>query len=146
MVLAAKMDEFGGRGGWIAAMVLAFCLYWPLGLAILAYLAFSGRFRAWRYCGPGRWYNSQDVGQAQQTGCNWNWGGWGGRPGAAQPSGNRAFDEYRAETLRRLEEEQREFEAYLQRLRQARDKAEFDQFMAERRRRNGTPPEPQAEA
>ena len=45
------------------------------------------------------------------------------------------FDEYRAETLRRLEEEQREFVEYLDRLRQAKDKAEFDQFMADRRRR-----------
>ena len=57
-------------------------------------------------------------------------------------SGNRAFDEYRAETLRRLEEEQREFMAFLDRLRHARDKAEFDQFMAERGRppSNGEPP------
>ena len=50
-------------------------------------------------------------------------------------SGNRAFDEYRAEALRRLEEEQREFMAFLDRLRHARDRAEFDQFMAERDRR-----------
>ena len=48
-------------------------------------------------------------------------------------SGNAAFDEYRAETLRRLEEEQKELVAYLERLRRAKDKAEFDQFMAERR-------------
>lgn len=48
-------------------------------------------------------------------------------------SGNRAFDEYREETLRRLEEEAKEFHAFLQRLRHAKDKAEFDQFMAERR-------------
>ena len=50
-------------------------------------------------------------------------------------SGNRAFDEYRTETLRRLEEEQREFHDFLGRLRMAKDKAEFDQFMAERRNR-----------
>jgi hypothetical protein len=57
-------------------------------------------------------------------------------------SGNYAFDEYRAETLRRLEEEQREFIAFLDRLRHAKDKAEFDQFMAEHRRpANG--PQPQ---
>ena len=58
-------------------------------------------------------------------------------------SGNRAFDEYRAETLRRLEEEQREFKEFLDRLRHAKDKAEFDQFMAERGRR---PPGPAASA
>ena len=43
-----------------------------------------------------------------------------------------AFDAYREETLRRLEEEQQDFEAFLQRLREARDKAEFDQFIDER--------------
>ena len=64
-----------------------------------------------------------------------------GAPG----SGNRAFDEYRAETLRRLEEEERQFKEFLDRLRQAKDKAEFDQFMAEMRRgREGQPPTMQA--
>ena len=50
-------------------------------------------------------------------------------------SGNRAFDDYRADTLRRLEDEQREFREFLERLRLAKDKTEFDQFMAERRNR-----------
>ena len=60
-------------------------------------------------------------------------GNWGFRSGPT--SGNHAFDEYRAETLRRLEEEQSEFRAFLDRLRFAKDKAEFDQFMSERRNR-----------
>jgi hypothetical protein len=47
-------------------------------------------------------------------------------------SGNKAFDDYRIETLHRLEEEQREFKEFLTRLRMAKDKDEFDQFMAER--------------
>ena len=46
-------------------------------------------------------------------------------------SGNVAFDEYRQETLRKLDEEQREFHDYLDRLRSAKDRAEFDQFMRE---------------
>jgi hypothetical protein len=50
-------------------------------------------------------------------------------------SGNRAFDDYRAETLKRLEDEQREFQEFLERLRVAKDRAEFDQFMAARRQR-----------
>ena len=54
-------------------------------------------------------------------------------------SGNRAFDDYRSETLKRLEEEQREFKDFLARLRFARDRAEFDQFMAERRSRPSDP-------
>jgi hypothetical protein len=74
------------------------------------------------------------------------WGKWGcggGRHGRARSSGNAAFDDYRAETLRRLEEEQQEFAAYLERLRRARDKAEFDAFMADRRRPQ--PPQEPAE-
>ena len=53
---------------------------------------------------------------------------------AFRSTGNRAFDDYREETLRRLEEEATEFQSFLQRLRHAKDKAEFDQFMAERAR------------
>ncbi len=56
-------------------------------------------------------------------------GNWWGQPS----SGDRAFDEYRAETLRRLQDEQREFKEFLKRLRGARDRAESDQFMNERR-------------
>ena len=44
-------------------------------------------------------------------------------------SGNSAFDAYKADTLRRLEEEQNNFQDFLKRLRDAKDKAEFDQFM-----------------
>ena len=55
-------------------------------------------------------------------------------------SGNRAFDEYRSETLRRLEEEQVEFKNFLDRLRHAKDKEEFDQFMAQHKTRPTPPP------
>jgi len=51
---------------------------------------------------------------------------------AMRSSGNTAFDAYKTETLRRLEEEQENFEAFLKRLREAKDKSEFDQFMDER--------------
>lgn len=51
---------------------------------------------------------------------------------AMRPTGNTAFDAYKADTLRRLEEEQNNFESFLERLRDAKDKAEFDQFMDER--------------
>lgn len=51
-----------------------------------------------------------------------------------QSSGNTAFDAYKAETLKRLQDEQTAFEAFLQRLRDAKDKAEFDQFMDDRNR------------
>ena len=85
--------------------------------------------------GFGHWQNKMDRMQAKMdwmrtrmSGGPWNY---------TPPSGNRAFDEYRTETLRRLEEEQREFREFLDRLRFAKDKAEFDQFMAERRTRGG---------
>jgi hypothetical protein len=61
-------------------------------------------------------------------------------------SGNRAFDEYRMETLRRLEEEQTEFKDFLDRLRHAKDKEEFDQFMAQHRQRPTPPSDGQPQA
>jgi hypothetical protein len=66
----------------------------------------------------------------------WGRGGFrgpDGHRGGFAPTGNRAFDEYRQETLKRLEEEASEFKTFLDRLRHAKDKAEFDQFMADRR-------------
>ena len=73
--------------------------------------------------GFGRW--NEGAGNARQD-------GWL-RP---RSSGNQAFDDHRIATLRRLEEEQREFQQFLQRLRMAKDKAEFDQFINERRGRH----------
>lgn len=64
--------------------------------------------------------------------------------GASATSGNSAFDAYKSETLRRLEEEQVAFESFLQRLRDAKDKQEFDAFMEDRARVAQTPPAPEA--
>ena len=72
-------------------------------------------------------------------------GGFGGGFWGRTPSsGNRAFDEYRSDTLRRLEDEQKEFHDFLDRLRMAKDKAEFDQFMAERGNRSKPEARPQS--
>lgn len=113
--IEAKLDEWG-KGAWIAAMVLGFIVVWPIGLAILFYMIWSGRMGCSR---NKRKHRTQ-----------------------SRPTGNTAFDEYREETLRRLEEEQTAFEAFLGNLRAAKDRAEFDQFMTERRRGNNTAPEP----
>ena len=78
-----------------------------------------------------RMQRKMDWMRSRMSGGPWNY---------APSSGNRAFDEYRADTLRRLEEEQREFREFLDRLRFAKDKTEFDQFMSERRNRPA--PEP----
>jgi hypothetical protein len=72
----------------------------------------------------------QRMGRMQAAAERWGGGGY------QASSGNHAFDEYRAETLRRLEQEQREFMEFLNHLRHAKDKVEFDQFMTERGRRS----------
>ena len=100
-----------GKPAWIVAMVLGFIFAWPIGLAILFYMIWSGRMM----CGRSSW--KRKLGHA-----------------GAGPTGNAAFDDYREETLRRLEEEQSAFVGFLEQLRRAKDKAEFDQFMAERAR------------
>ncbi len=72
---------------------------------------------------------------------------YGGAMSRTSTSGNHAFDEYREATLKRLEDEQREFHGFLDQLRAAKDRAEFDAFMADRRRRDADPhaaPEPPA--
>jgi hypothetical protein len=126
MPIAARIDEFG-KPAWIVLMILGFFAWWPLGLVILAFMIGSGRMGCWNNNGMSRWQDKMDR---MSSKVNW----WGTTPPS---SGNRAFDEYRADTLRRLQEEQREFKEFLQRLRFAKDRAEFDQFMAERRNRPG---------
>ncbi len=134
MGIAARLDDIG-KPAWILLMILGFALYWPLGLAILAFLIGSGRMGCSKH--RGRWRHG-GIEALRDAAAKW-YGGEG-----ASPSGNRAFDEYRAETLRRLEEEQREFREFLDRLRFAKDKVEFDQFLAERRQ-SPQPPAPQPE-
>ncbi len=124
---------FGNRWAWIAIMILGFAAWWPLGLAMLFLLIGSGRMR----CGNGFGRRADRDGARRARAA---WSNFCGD--AARTSGNRAFDEYRAETLRRLEEEQREFATFLERLRFAKDKSEFDAFMTERRQRPESPPEP----
>jgi hypothetical protein len=139
MGLIDRLDDIG-KPAWIGLMILGFIAYWPAGVAILAYLIWSGRMGCWRHGGNGeRWQRRMDrmhdkVERMQQKASRW------AETGRWNSSGNRAFDEYRDETLRRLEEEQREFFEFLDRLRHAKDKAEFDQFMAERGRRGSTGP------
>jgi hypothetical protein len=131
------------RPAAIAFTVLGFIFWWPVGLAMLFYTLGSRRMGCF---GRNRdEYRAQrEAWKAQKA----QWKAWcrGEAPTAAAAagpsSGNHAFDEYKAETLRRLEEEQQEFGSFLERLRFAKDKAEFDQFMAERR---GRPPAPPAD-
>ena len=108
------LDE-RGKPAWIAAMILGFVVFWPAGLAILAYMIWSKRMfnRSCRH--GGHHYRMMHR-------------------NGMRSSGNTAFDSYKTDTLRRLEEEQEAFETFLQRLRDAKDKTEFDAFMDDRAR------------
>lgn len=131
----------------LLAMILGFVVFWPIGLAVLLWKVWqrktgyegdifsfgrekwenSGRW-SWA-CGSGRWASGADP-----------WRGFGS-------TGNLAFDDRRAAELARLEEErqklveaEREFAAFMENLRRARDREEFDRFMNERRSRQGPTP------
>ena len=127
MPIVAKLDELG-KPAWLALMIFGFMVWWPLGLALLIFILGSGRMGASKITVTNPWQGA--AGPMRNPGTWWQ---------PSRSSGNRAFDEYRSETLRRLEDEQREFQEFLTRLRLAKDKTEFDQFMAERRTRSDTP-------
>jgi hypothetical protein len=141
--MVMKLDDIG-KPAWIALMVVSFIVFWPLGLAILAFLIWSGRMgHGWgRGCG---WAGDRREWR-QRFAEHWEQRQGAMRRGGFSPSGNRAFDEYREATLRRLEDEQREFRDFLERLRMAKDRSEFDQFMTERKNRPDTPPAPDSSA
>jgi hypothetical protein len=144
MPITARLDEFG-KPAWIALMILGFFAWWPLGLAILAFIIGSGRMGCWNQHGMSRWQNKMERMQGKMDRMRSKVDGFGGGDwwGGPPSSGNHAFDDYRRETLRRLEDEQREFREFLERLRFAKDRSEFDQFMTERRNRpNDPPPQP----
>src|SRR5215213_5603202 len=128
MTPLAWLDDIG-KPAWIALMIVSFIVFWPFGLVVLGYMVGSGRMFG---CGNSRRGGEWRSRMREQAA---GWCGPRAGRGMRSSSGNRAFDEYREETLRRLEEEEREFKEFLDRLRHAKDKAEFDQFMAEMRRR-----------
>ena len=82
--------------------------------------------QAWRdeaQHAPGRWFNRYRTAEerANRTSAP-----------ASQPSGNQAFNTYQTVELYRLEVQENEFKAFLNRLCLARDKEEFDRFVAGR--------------
>jgi len=140
--LMERLDDIP-RPAWIALVVVSFIVFWPIGLALLIYLKWSGRMFCSRHGRYGHW-SGPDGREAREEFRAWRrrhrWGRY-------DASGNVAFDEYREETLHKLDEEQREFRDFLDRLSAAKDRAEFDQFMNERRNRppaSEPPPAPSA--
>jgi hypothetical protein len=93
---------------WFVVMVLAFIWFWPLGLAILAYLMLTGRL--------GDFQGGFKRGWLRTFG-----------------SGNVAFDEHREEVLRKIDEEAKQFADFREKLAKAKDRSEFDAFMKEQK-------------
>jgi hypothetical protein len=111
----------------IALMVLGFIVFWPLGFVVLAYILWGERFSNGGGFRPDRWMQEKQQRWARHSG------------GYAFSSGNAAFDAYREEQLKRLDEERRKlddeieaFREHMRNLRMARDREEFDRFMRER--------------
>lgn len=116
----------------IAVIILGFIFAWPLALAYLV----------WKMCGYPKYDEAKaffrdTVGRASEDifGSRRAAGGFG-----YASSGNAAFDDYRRSELERLEEERRklddearEFRNFVEELKRAKDREEFDAFMAKRR-------------
>jgi hypothetical protein len=133
MNTTATAPRYCGRGRWTALnvvlMIIGFAVFWPLGLAMLAWIIWGdeigrkaeelkGQFRSLSERAPS--FRSSPL----------------------RDTGNVAFDEYRTRELQRLEEERRkldemraEFESFLTELRRVKDQEEFDRFMQEFRNR-----------
>jgi len=163
---ASEGQKGCGRLNWqpfeVVAMVLGFVVFWPVGLAILfakiwqrkyghdgdlasflreRWAAKRERHRQWH----AQWHamhGHEGFGHGSR--------GFGGGRGFSYSSGNVAFDDWRAVELKRLDEEyqklvaaEREFADFMANLRRAKDKEEFDRFMAARRSWEQTQQSPQ---
>jgi hypothetical protein len=135
-----------GVGRWTAfeviAMVLGFAVFWPIGLAILGYKLWQRKFGGddLQTFATAKWNEARAAMSSMQAGRPSSPRPWG--RGYSSPSGNRAFDEWREAELARLEEERRkledahrEFAEFVENIRKAKDREEFDRFMNERRNR-----------
>ncbi len=148
---AVGYDDRDARPRWraieIAAVVIGFIVWWPVGLALLLWKLWRNRqgytedmvtaarvlieekvMRKWpdvsRAFGSGS--------RAQSAARDWGFTG-------LRSSGNTAFDAWREGELARLEEErrkletaEREFADYIESLRRAKDREEFERFMRDR--------------
>ena len=118
----------------IAAMVAGFVVFWPLGLLALFL----------------KWKNGEMWRGASESSAPWasfkkpDFSSWQGNKSQSTSygfsgSGNAAFDAYKREQLQRLDEERRKLEEdqkafrdFVEKVRRAKDQDEFDRFMADR--------------
>lgn len=129
-----QSGPFPRRSIEIGAIVLAFVYWWPIGLALIAWKVagypalselrgFAERARSGR--APSRFAQAFEAANRRSTG---NW----------------AFEEYRRSEIdrleaqrRALEEESRAFASFVEELKRAKDREQFDAFMAKRRAEGG---------
>jgi hypothetical protein len=121
-----------GRGLEIAGIILGFIFVWPLALAYLV----------WKMCGYPKYdeaktFLNETFGRAKDD--LFRSRGPAGFGGFAS-TGNAAFDDYRRSEIERLEaerrkldEEARDFRNFVEELKRAKDREEFDAYMAKRR-------------
>ncbi|MEM1389184.1 MAG: DUF2852 domain-containing protein [Pseudomonadota bacterium] len=125
MPLAVQIIGTVLYGGFaIVAVTLAFIHSWPAGVALTGFLAWRGGFTPQGFSQPDT-NGVADQARALSPGAG----------PAPESSGNASFDAYRRDMLARLEQEQEAFDGFLERLRRAKDSAEFDQFMEDRAQR-----------
>lgn len=129
----------------LIAMVLGFMVFWPIGLAVLG-------FKYWQYKTGGSDLQTVATGafrsarsamsglQASAPRGAWRQAGTSWAHGFTASTGNAAFDAWKSAEIARLEEERRrlevahrEFAEWLENVRTAKDREEFERFMSERR-------------
>lgn len=115
----------------IGLMILGFILFWPIGLAMLAYILWGEKFGGSAEKAESWVREKRDWARKRRCGSRSHM--------SRHSSGNAAFDDYRQEQMKRLDEERRrldeeitEFQDYMRNLHKARDREEFDRFMRER--------------
>lgn len=137
MNTTATQPRYCSRGRWtalnIVLMIIGFAVFWPLGLAMLAWIIWGDQIGAKAEELKGQFNSFAERAPRFNSGAH----GFRGR------TGNAAFDEYREQELKRLDEERRkleamraEFESFLSELRRVKDQEEFDRFMRDFRSRS----------
>lgn len=143
----------GARARWspveLVAMVLGFITFWPIGLAVLGYKYWQSKMGGpdLQTVATGAYNNARSAMRGFQQGSGASWAaaatGSNWARGFTTSTGNAAFDEWKSAELarleaerRRLEDAHREFAEWVETVRKAKDREEFDRFMQERRPRN----------
>jgi hypothetical protein len=127
----ATATRFCSRGRWsglnIVLMIVGFAVFWPLGLAMLAWIIWGDEIGQRTQELKTRFRSFSERTSSFRPGPSSAW---------SRDTGNVAFDEYRERELKRLEEERQkleamrsEFETFLKDLRRVKDQEEFDRFM-----------------